>query len=286
MEGADRAGRADAGVGAASAGNGGVADFRVTLDGVHLKLGDRQVFRGLSCGFPRGRISVVLGGSGGGKSTLLRLIGGLLRPDRGSVRVAGRDLGQLSKAELFRERRRIGMLFQHGALLDSMTLFDNVALPLREHSGKSEAEIAAEVSRGLEAVGLPQTEHLYPRQLSGGMVRRAALARAVVMNPEIVLCDEPFSGLDPVNVRRIESLLVELNRRLGITMIVTSHHVASTLRMADRVVYLEDGTATSGTPQTLRSEARVAAFLAAESDDYVPPDARAEVRLDAARGAP
>ncbi len=276
MEGSDREGRVGPGAGTASGGNGGAAEFRVTLDGVHLKLGDRQVFRGLSCGFPRGQISVVLGGSGGGKSTLLRLIGGLLRPDEGSVRVGGRDLAQLSRAELFRERRRIGMLFQGGALLDSMTLFDNVALPLREHSKLSEADIAVEVARRLDSVGLADAQELYPRQLSGGMVRRAALARAVVMDPEIVLCDEPFSGLDPVNVRRIEGLLVGLNRRLGISMIVTSHHVASTLRMADRIVFLQNGEARSGTPDAIRSDPAVAAFLAAESDAYRPQPNRAE----------
>jgi phospholipid/cholesterol/gamma-HCH transport system ATP-binding protein len=270
MEGSDRAGQARPGADA-SAGNGGAAEFCVTLDGVHLRLGDRQVFRGLSCGFPRGRISVVLGGSGGGKSTMLRLIGGLLRPDQGSVRVGDRDLGQLSNRELFHERRRIGMLFQGGALLDSMTLFDNVALPLREHSRLSESEVAEAVSQRLEAVGLPGTESLYPRQLSGGMLRRAALARAIVMDPEIVLCDEPFSGLDPVNVRRIESLLVDLNGRLSITMVVTSHHVGSTLRMADRIVYLEGGRAISGTPENIGSHPQVAEFLAAERDEYTPP---------------
>ena len=157
------------------------------------------------CGFPRGQITVVLGGSGAGKSTLLRLIGGLTRPDAGSVRVAGQDVTRLSERQLFEMRERIGMLFQGGALLDSMTVFDNVALPLREHTELSEADIAAEVSRRLEAVGLRDTEDLYPRQLSGGMNRRAALARAIVTDPEIVLCDEPFSGLDPINVRRIEN---------------------------------------------------------------------------------
>jgi phospholipid/cholesterol/gamma-HCH transport system ATP-binding protein len=270
MEGSDRAGHGRPG-GDAPAGDGGAADFQVTLDGVYLKLGDRQVFRGLSCGFRRGRISVVLGGSGGGKSTMLRLIGGLLRPDQGSVRVGDRDVAHLSSRELFHERRRIGMLFQGGALLDSMTLFDNVALPLREHSKLSEREVAETVARRLESVGLPGTEDLYPRQLSGGMLRRAALARAIVRDPEIVLCDEPFSGLDPVNVRRIESLLVDLNRRLGITMIVTSHHIGSTLRMADRIVYLEGGTAVSGSPESIGSDPRVAEFLAAERDDYSAP---------------
>jgi phospholipid/cholesterol/gamma-HCH transport system ATP-binding protein len=243
-------------------------EFRVAIDGVHLELGDRQVFRGLSCGFPRGQVSVVLGGSGAGKSTLVRMIGGLTRPDRGTVRVAGDDITRLSERQLFRVRDRIGMLFQGGALLDSMTVFDNVALPLREHSKLSERDIAAEVTRRLNAVGLEDVEPLFPRELSGGMNRRAALARAIVSDPEIVLVDEPFSGLDPVNVRRIEALLTELNRRLAITMIVTSHHVASSLRMADRLVFMVDGRAISGAPEDLLAsdDQRVVQFLEAEKD--------------------
>ena len=243
-----------------------VSEFRVQLDGVALKLGSRRVFEELSCGFGRGQITIVLGGSGAGKSTMLRLIGGLTRPDSGSVRVAGQEVTRLSERELFRTRERIGMLFQGGALLDSMTVFDNVALPLREHTRLSEDDIAGEVTRRLVAVGLPETERLYPRQLSGGMCRRAALARTVVTDPEIILCDEPFSGLDPINVRRIESLLIELNRRLGLTMIVTSHHVPSSLRMADRLVFLTDGRAVSGSPQDLlaSSDKRIVEFLAAD----------------------
>jgi phospholipid/cholesterol/gamma-HCH transport system ATP-binding protein len=247
--------------------SGDVADtFRIALDGVDLTLGGRQVFRGLSCGFERGRITVVLGGSGAGKSTLLRLIGGLTHPESGSIRVAGQDITRLSERELFRTRERIGMLFQGGALLDSMTIFENVALPLREHTDLTENDIAAEVSRRLAAVGLPDTESLYPRHLSGGMNRRAALARAVVTDPEIVLCDEPFSGLDPVNVRRIENLLVDLNRRLGLTMVITSHHLASSLRMASRIVFLGDGHAVSGTPEDLVSsdDENIVEFMAAE----------------------
>jgi len=248
-------------------GGGTSEGFRIAFDGVYLTLGKRRVFRGLTCGFQRGQITVVLGGSGAGKSTLLRLIGGLMRPDSGSVRVAGRDVSRLSERQLFKMRERIGMLFQGGALLDSMTVFDNVALPLREHTGLSEPEIAAEVSRRLESVGLEGTEDLYPRHLSGGMNRRAALARAVVTDPEIVLCDEPFSGLDPINVRRIENLLVELNRRLGLTMLVTSHHLASSLRMADRIIFLVDGRAFSGQSEALlrSDDPRIVEFLTAES---------------------
>lgn len=243
-------------------------DFRVALDGVCLTRGNREIFRDLSCGFPRGKISVVLGGSGAGKSTLVRMIGGLTRPDSGSVRVAGEDITRLSERALFRVRDRIGMLFQGGALLDSMTVFENVALPLREHSRLAGPDIAEEVLRRLEAVGLENVEHLYPRELSGGMARRAALARAIVTDPEIVLADEPFSGLDPINVRRIEALLVQLNQRLGLTLIVTSHHVASSLRMADRLVFMVDATAISGPPETLLAsdDRRIIQFLEAEKD--------------------
>ena len=243
-------------------------EFRVALDGVYLKRGDRQVLRGLSCGFPRGRISVVLGGSGCGKSTLMRLVGGLTRPDSGVVRVAGEDITRMSNRRLFDIRERIGMLFQGGALLDSMTVFDNVALPLREHSKLSEPDIRTEVSGRLASVGLEQVEGLYPRELSGGMNRRAALARAIVTDPEIVMVDEPFSGLDPINVRRIEALLVELNRRLDITLVVTSHHLASSLRMADRIVFMVGGRAISGTPESLleSDDQRVVEFLEAEKD--------------------
>ena len=241
---------------------------RVRLEDVHLSLGERSVFRGLDCRFPRGRISVILGGSGVGKSTLLRAIGGLVRPQRGSVWVAGEDVTRLAERELYRVRGRIGMLFQYGALLDSLTVFDNVALPLREHTRLAEREVCEEVRRRLDAVGLVDTERLLPRELSGGMRRRAALARAIVSDPEIVLCDEPFSGLDPVNVRRIEKLFVSLNQRLGISLLVTSHHIPSTLRMADQIVFLVDGEAVCGTPKELResSDERVRRFFAAELD--------------------
>ncbi|MGH0030494.1 MAG: ABC transporter ATP-binding protein [Myxococcota bacterium] len=243
-----------------------MSEDRIRVEDVHLSFGERSVYRGLRCGFPRGKISVLMGGSGAGKSTLLRLIAGLQRPDAGSIVVAGDDITKLSERELYRVRDRIGMLFQGGALLDSMTVFDNVALPLREHTRLSERDIAAEVGRRLTAVGLPDTERLMPRELSGGMRRRAALARAIVTDPEIVLCDEPFSGLDPLNVRRIEALLVELNQRLGLTLLVTSHHLPSSLRMADQLVFLVDGGAVAGPPKALLAgeDARVREFLEAE----------------------
>jgi len=211
---------------------------------------------------------VILGGSGAGKSTLLRSIGGLIRPQRGVVTVAGVEVSRLPEHALYEVRQRIGMLFQHGALLDSMSVFDNVALPLREHTDLSAPDVSAEVERRLTAVGLPGTGALFPRELSGGMLRRAALARAIVTDPEIVLCDEPFSGLDPINVRRIEKLFGTLNQQLGLTFLITSHHIPSSLRMADQIVFLLEGTAITGSPAEMRHHAdkRVAGFFAAELD--------------------
>ncbi|HYC23077.1 MAG TPA: ATP-binding cassette domain-containing protein [Candidatus Bathyarchaeia archaeon] len=232
----------------------------------------REVFASLSCEFPRGRVSVILGGSGSGKSTILRLIGGLIRPQSGSIEVAGVDVTRLSERGMYDVRKRIGMLFQGGALLDSLTVFDNIAFPLREHTTWSEGKIAKTVHERLDDVGLSDVDHLLPPQLSGGMLRRAALARAIIMNPEILLCDEPFSGLDPISVKRVESLLSGINHRLGITLVVVSHHIASTLRMADHVLLLVEGRVVAGTPRALRddSDPQVADFfrvdLAAPSD--------------------
>lgn len=238
------------------------------LDDVHLSRSGRSIFRGLTCRFPHGKISVILGGSGAGKSTLLRLIGGLVRPQRGSVTVADVEVSRIPERDLFDVRQRLGMLFQHGALLDSMSVFDNVALPLREHTDLAAGDVASEVERRLVAVGLPGTGAMFPRELSGGMLRRAALARAIVTDPEIVLCDEPFSGLDPINVRRIEKLFTTLNRQLGLTLLITSHHIPSSLRMADQIVFLIDGVAISGSPKEMREHAddRVSGFFAAELD--------------------
>jgi phospholipid/cholesterol/gamma-HCH transport system ATP-binding protein len=243
----------------------------VDVQDIQLAFGRRRVFDGLSCRFPQGRISVVLGASGGGKSTLLRLIGCLVKPDRGDIWVGDEEITCMPEDQAKRFRRRIGMMFQGGALLDSLTVFDNVALPLREHTTLSEEEVAAEVHRQFTAVGLSDVDPLLPEQLSGGMTKRVALARALVDKPEILLCDEPFSGLDPVAVRLIENLLVNTSRRLGITMIISNHHIASTLRMAHQVVFLVDGSAVCGTPDDLRQslDPRVALFLRADGPEPI-----------------
>jgi len=246
--------------------------FHVELEHVALSFGERAVFGDLCCGFPRGRISALLGGSGSGKSTVLRLIGGLLRPDRGAVRVDGVDVARLEDAELSRSRRKIGMTFQAGALLDAMTVFENVALPLREHTRMPEAELVERVRGRLADVGLSDAGDLLPGQLSGGMIKRAALARAVIMEPEMLLCDEPFSDLDPLNVRRIEALLRELNERLGLTIVMATHHLDTAFSMASWMVLLGDRETVSGPPKDLARDVtpRVVEFLGAASPGRTP----------------
>lgn len=232
---------------------------------------EREVFRNLSCSFERGRISVILGGSGAGKSTVLRLIAGLVQPRRGRILIDGDDITQLSERQMYAVRNKLGMMFQGGALLDSMSVFDNLAFPLREHTRMREAHIAKSVHDHLQAVGLSDVDELLPSQLSGGMRKRVALARAIMREPVILLCDEPFSGLDPISTRRIEALLEDINRQLGITVVAVSHHIPSTMRMASRVLVLLPDGAVQGTPDDLRqsSDPRIASFLAEDVDESV-----------------
>ena len=246
-------------------------DAPVVFSDVDMAFEDRHVLRGFSCRFARDKISVILGGSGSGKTTILRLIGGLVHPQRGRIVVAGEDISELSETQMYGVRRKLGMMFQGGALLDSLTIFDNLAFPLREHTSMTENEITTEVHRQLAAVGLSEVDDLLPGQLSGGMIRRAALARAIIRQPEILLCDEPFSGLDPVSVKRIEALLRRINRQLGVTMLVSSHHIPSTMRMADQVVLLQNAQAVTGSPSELahHSDPRVAGFLNEETDESI-----------------
>jgi len=248
------------------------AEAHVAFDRVVVELAERRVIGGLSCAFPACRISVILGGSGMGKTTLLRAIGGLVPVASGSVRVLGREITRLSERAMYAVRDDLGMMFQNGALLDSLSVFDNLALPLREHGGMEEARIADEVHACLESVGLKGVDELLPRQLSGGMVKRTALARAILMKPRVLLCDEPFSGLDPVSARRIEQLLTRINRERCLTVIAVSHDVTSTLRMADHVVLLLPGGAFEGSPGELQAseDPRVAGFLAADRE--MPPE--------------
>ncbi len=240
-------------------------DNHIEVVKVRFKRGNRLVFWDLCCTFPRSQISVILGGSGSGKSTLLRMIGCLEKPDHGDIWIDGEtEITCMPENQARNFRHRVGMMFQHGALLDSMTVYDNAALPLREHTDKSEAEIRREVHGVFEAVGLREVDRLLPGQLSGGMLKRAALARALIMAPEILLCDEPFSGLDPQTICLVENLLVNINRKFRVTMLITSHHIESTLRIANHVVVLTDGAAVEGTTNEIAasSDPRVQGFFA------------------------
>ncbi|HEY2775523.1 MAG TPA: ATP-binding cassette domain-containing protein [Candidatus Binatia bacterium] len=268
-EGRTRAAAAVAGIGAAAIDAASRGSASVRLAGVHMSYGRRPVLRGVSCDFPAGAITVVLGGSGSGKSTILKLIGGLIAASAGSIEVAGQNIVGLRESDLYVLRRRLGMMFQNGALLDSMSVFDNLAFPLREHAGIAEKDIADRVHQSLAAVGLEDVDDLLPRELSGGMVKRVALARALVRQPDILLVDEPFSGLDPLSTKLIEALLVRINRSGHMTMIVVSHHIPSTIRMADRIVLLLPDAVIEGAPGELQhsADARVRRFLTEETDD-------------------
>jgi len=212
----------------------------------------RAIFSGLDLDIPPGRITAIMGPSGTGKTTLLRLITGQLRPNGGALSVAGRDMRTLKRAALYELRKRMGMLFQNGALLTDLSVFQNVAFPLREHTDLPERLIRLIVLTKLQAVGLRGAAELMPSELSGGMGRRVALARAIVMDPEILVYDEPFVGLDPISLGVILRLIRHLNDTLGLTSIVVSHDVREITTVADRVFLLSGGrVAAGGTPQEL-----------------------------------
>ncbi len=242
----------------------------IAFHNVNVELGERMVIRNLTCGFPKGRITVILGGSGSGKSTTLRLIGGLIAPLSGKLVVAGTNISKLSPRKLVPVRAKLGMMFQGGALLDSTNVFDNIALPLREHTRMKEDEIRSEVNQCLTRVGLKQSDGLLlPRELSGGMVKRVALARAIITKPEIVLCDEPFSGLDPITTKRIELLFKQINKELGMTMLIVSHDAAATLRLADHLLILMPDRSVQGPPDELvnSSDPRIKNLLSTDVDE-------------------
>jgi len=225
----------------------------VAVRGVHSSFGRRVVFRGLDIVARRGRITAIMGPSGTGKTTLLRLITGQLLPDAGEVRVWGENLSALDAAQVYRMRRRMGMLFQNGALLTDLDVFENVAFPLREHTDLPEALIRDLVLMKLQAVGLRGAAELSPAELSGGMARRVALARAIIMDPEILIYDEPFVGLDPISMGVIMRLIREMNEALGITSIVVSHDVNELAALADESYLLSEGrVVASGSPAELQ----------------------------------
>ena len=224
----------------------------VALDGVTKKFGDRQVLRDVSLSVSRGETICILGRSGTGKSVTLKLIIALLKPESGHIWIDGEDITRLEGQKLSRVRRKMGFLFQNAALFDFLTLYDNLALPLRRLTRKSDQEIYQIIDRVLRQVGLSGDRHKMPQELSGGMRKRAGLARALVLEPEILLVDEPSSGLDRITASEIDDLLLEQKRRT--TMIIVTHDVHGARRIADRFAVLDGGDlAALGTPQELEN---------------------------------
>ncbi len=244
----------------------------VDVRGVHYAAGGRPVFSGLDLRVRRGRITAIMGPSGTGKTTLLRLITAQMLPARGEVVVFGRDLATLRTAEVYALRRRMGMLFQNGALLTDMDVFENVAFPVREHTDLPETLIRKLVLTKLQAVGLRGAAQLMPAELSGGMARRVALARAIVMDPEVLIYDEPFVGLDPISLGVILRLIKQMNVALGLTSIVVSHDVHELATIADDSYLLSGGqVAASGSPTQLRASdsAAVRQFMTGSAEGPV-----------------
>ena len=232
------------------------ADAVVSLEGVSYAVGGRSIFDRLDIGIERGKVTAIMGPSGTGKTTLLRLITGQIRADAGRIQVDGTDVGTLNNDGLYTLRRGMGMLFQNGALLTDLDVYENVAFPLREHTNLPESLIARIVLMKLHAVGLRGAARLMPGELSGGMARRVALARAIVMDPKLLIYDEPFAGLDPIALGVVLRLIRDTNDALGITSIVVSHDVHEISALADRAYLLSGGrVVAAGTPAELNADA-------------------------------
>ena len=245
----------------------------VDIDAVTFSYGRRPVLKGITMRVPRGKVVAIMGGSGCGKTTLLRLIGGQLKASSGSVRVDGQDVAMLDTQGLYRLRRRMSMLFQFGALFTDMTVFENVAFPLREHTRLPDRMIRDLALMKLEAVGLRGAHRLMPAELSGGMARRAAIARAVVLDPMLLLYDEPFAGLDPIALAGVGKLVRTLNDALGVTSIVVSHDVYECLQIVDYLYFVSEGRIVGeGTPDEVRAsnDPFVRQFVHGETDGPVP----------------
>ena len=244
----------------------------IEMRGVTCGYGDRTILENVDISLPRGKVIGVMGTSGGGKTTLLRLIGRQLSPLSGQVLFDGIDLAGLDRKGLYDLRRRMGMLFQFGALFTDLSVFDNVAFPLREHTDLSESMIRDLVLMKLDAVGLRGARHLMPSEVSGGMARRVALARAIVLDPDLIMYDEPFAGLDPISLGSASRLIRDLNHALGVTSVVVSHDVEETFEIADHIVFLANGrVAAQGTPAELResTDPLVHQFFSASPDGPV-----------------
>lgn len=262
-------------------------DILVDIEDLQFNYDGRPVLQGINMKIPRGKVIAIMGGSGCGKTTLLRCIGGQLRPTGGLVRLANSQVSKMSEAELYRLRRKMGMLFQFGALFTDVSVFENVAFPLREHTDLSEEMIRDLVLMKLEAVGLRGASQLMPGELSGGMARRVALARAVALDPMLVMYDEPFTGLDPIALGVIGKLIRELNDALGATSIMVTHDVQESLQIVDYIYFISNGLIVAeGTPDEIRAsnDPFVHQFVHAEVDgpvrfNYPGPSIRQEFLL-------
>ena len=248
-------------------------EFLVEIENLHFAYGGRVVLKGINLRARRGQVVAIMGASGGGKTTLLRLIGGQLKPTAGRVRVAGQTVNELKRRELYRLRRRMGMLFQFGALFTDMSVFDNVAFQLREHTDLPADMIRDLVLMKLNAVGLRGAADLMPAELSGGMARRAALARAIALDPELMMYDEPFTGLDPISLAVAGNLIRKLTDTLGMTSLVVTHDVQESFAIADYVYIMADGVvAAEGRPEGIEKSDLpfVRQFVRGEIDGPVP----------------
>ncbi len=248
------------------------AEPLVEISNLHFSYDQTPVLAGIDMVFPRGKLIAIMGGSGCGKTTLLRLIGGQLRPSSGAVRVAGQEVHKMGHAELYALRRRMGMLFQFGALFTDISVFDNVAFALREHTDLPEELIRDLVLMKLNAVGLRGACDLMPNELSGGMARRVALARAIALDPMLMMYDEPFTGLDPISLGVIGQLIRRLNDALGATSVMVTHDIQETMLIVDYIYFMSAGRVVAqGTPDEIRSSTDpfVHQFVHAEADGPV-----------------
>jgi phospholipid/cholesterol/gamma-HCH transport system ATP-binding protein len=247
-------------------------DALVELRDVRFGYGERLILDGITLTVPRGKVTALMGASGGGKTTVLRLIGGQYRAQSGGLTFDGQEVAALNAPNLYAVRRRMGMLFQFGALFTDLSVFDNVAFPLREHTDLSEPMIRDIVLMKLEAVGLRGARDLMPSEISGGMARRVALARAMALDPELIMYDEPFAGLDPISLGTAARLIRQLNDTLGLTSIIVSHDLDETFHIADQVIVLANGKiAAQGTPDEVRhsTDPLVKQFVTAAPDGPV-----------------
>jgi phospholipid/cholesterol/gamma-HCH transport system ATP-binding protein len=241
----------------------------VEISGVEFAYGSRKLLKGMSLAIPRGKVVAILGASGSGKSTLLRLIGGQVKPDRGTIKVAGQIVHELDSRALYALRLKMGLMFQAGGLFTDMSVFENIAFPMREHYKLPESVLRRVVLMKLQAVGLRGTHALAPSELSGGMSRRVALARAIAVDPMLAMYDEPFGGLDPISINVIANLIRQLNDSLGATSIVVSYDVSEAVKLVDYVYVIADGVvAGAGTPDEVLAskDPRVHQFMHAQPD--------------------